>query len=87
TSAQTIDNSNLGQTTFGASFRSVAPSTSPTRYFPKFSSVLAGVLDNSLNTWESTSQVARNSNFAVTVRDNNANIAQQQTNFAQQSIT
>jgi len=87
TATQTIDNSNLGQTTFGASFRSVAPSTSPTRYFPKFSSVLAGVLDNSLNTWESTSQVARSSNFAVTVRDNNANIAQQQTNFAQQSIT
>jgi len=87
TSAQTINNTNLGTTTYGASFRSFTPTTSPTRYFPKFSSVLAGVLDNSLNTWESTSQVARSSNFAVTVRDNNANAAQQQTNVAQQAIT
>ncbi|WEK68370.1 MAG: M12 family metallo-peptidase [Candidatus Chryseobacterium colombiense] len=87
TSAQTINKTNLGTTTYGASFRSFTPTTSPTRYFPKFPSVLAGVLDNSLNTWESTSQVARTSNFAVTVRDNNANATQQQTNFAQQSIT
>ncbi len=87
TSAQTINKTNLGTTTYGASFRSFTPTTSPTRYFPKFSSVLAGVLDNSLNTWESTSQVARNSNFAVTVRDNNADATQQQTNFAQQAIT
>lgn len=87
TSAQTINKTNLGTTTYGASFRSFTPTTSPTRYFPKFSSVLAGVLDNSLNTWESTSQVARSSNFAVTVRDNNANVAQQQTNVAQQAIT
>jgi len=86
TSAQTINKTNLGTTTYGASFRSFTPTTSPTRYFPKFSSVLAGVLDNSLNTWESTSQVARTSNFAVTVRDNNANAAQQQTNFATQAI-
>lgn len=87
TSAQTINKTNLGTTTYGASFRSFTPTTSPIRYFPKFSSVLAGVLNNSLNTWESTSQVARTSNFAVTVRDNNTNAAQQQTNFATQAIT
>ncbi|MCJ7933468.1 MAG: M12 family metallo-peptidase [Chryseobacterium sp.] len=87
TSAQTINKNNLGQTTYGASFRSVAPSNSPTRYFPKLSSVLAGVLDNSLNTWESTSQVARTSNFAITARDNNADVSQQQTSSAQQTIT
>ncbi|WP_312994388.1 reprolysin-like metallopeptidase [Chryseobacterium flavum] len=87
TSSQTINKTNLGNTTYGASFRSVAPSDSPTRYFPKFSSVLAGVLDNSLDTWESVSQVARNSKFAITARDNSANILQQQTSSAQQTIT
>lgn len=87
TASQTINKTNLGLTTYGASFRSVAPSTSPTRYFPKFSSVLAGVLDNSLNTWESTSQVARTSKFGITARDNNADVLQQQTNTAQQTIT
>lgn len=87
TASQTIDKNNLGQTTYGASFRSVSPSNTPTRYFPKFSSVLAGALDNSLNTWESTSQVARTSKFAITARDNNADVTQQQTNSAQQTIT
>lgn len=87
TSAQTINKTNLGTTTYGASFRSFTPTTSPTRYFPKFSSVLAGVLDNSLDTWESTSQVARSSKFAVTVRDNNASSTQQQTQYAEQTIT
>ncbi|KPH12343.1 reprolysin-like metallopeptidase [Chryseobacterium sp. ERMR1:04] len=82
-----INKTNLGTTTTGASFRSVSPSISSTRYFPKLSSVLAGVLNNSLDTWESTSQVARGSKFAVTVRDNNPAIAQQQTQYAEQSIT
>ncbi|MFY1048263.1 reprolysin-like metallopeptidase [Chryseobacterium sp. GP-SGM7] len=87
TSAQTINKTNLGTTTYGASFRSFTPTTSPTRYFPKFSSVLAGVLDNSLDTWESTSQVARSSKFAVTVRDNSPFSNQQQTQYAEQTIT
>ncbi|UMQ44155.1 M12 family metallo-peptidase [Chryseobacterium sp. Y16C] len=87
TSAQTINKTNLGTTTYGASFRSFTPTTSPTRYFPKLSSVLAGVLDNSLNTWESTSQVARSSKFSITARDNNANAFQQQTQYAEQTIT
>jgi hypothetical protein len=81
-----IDKNNLGTTASGATFRSVSPSTSPTRYFPKFSSVLAGVLDNSLNTWESVSQMARTTNFTVTVRDNNPNVAQQQTSSKTQQI-
>lgn len=74
-----INASNLGNTTYGASFRSIAPSASPTRYFPKLSSVLNGVLDNANNQWESVSKVARVSRFAVTVRDNNPNATQQQT--------
>ncbi|GEN73372.1 reprolysin-like metallopeptidase [Chryseobacterium lathyri] len=82
----TINKTNLGTTTAGASFRSLAPTTNPTRYFPKLSSVLAGVLNNSNNGWESVSMVPRNSKYAVTVRDNNPDPAQQQTQFAEQTI-
>jgi hypothetical protein len=83
----TINKNNLGTTATGASFRSLSPTTSPTRYFPKLSSVLAGVLNNSNNQWESVSTIARNSKFAVTVRDNNPAANQQQTQFAEQVIT
>lgn len=83
-----ITASNLGNTTYGASFRSITPSTSPTRYFPKLSSVLNGVLNYSNNNWESVSNVARVSKFAVTVRDNSAagQGTQQQTQSALQTI-
>uniref|UniRef100_UPI00262720B0 GEVED domain-containing protein n=1 Tax=uncultured Chryseobacterium sp. TaxID=259322 RepID=UPI00262720B0 len=84
--ATTINKNNLGTTTSGASFRSFNPTTSPTRYFPKFSSVLAGVLNNANNTWESVSTVARTTKFAVTVRDNNPAANQQQTQYAEQTI-
>lgn len=82
----TTNSTNLGSTTTGASFRSFTPTTNPTRYFPKLSSVLNGVLDNSNNGWESVSKVARTTKFAVTVRDNNPDPAQQQTQFAEQTI-
>lgn len=82
----TINKNNLGLTLTGASFRSFNPTTSPTRYFPKLSSVLAGVLNNSNNGWESVSTVARTTNFRVTVRDNNPVANQQQTQFANQQI-
>ena len=82
----TINKNNLGTTASGASFRSFNPTTSPTRYFPKLSSVLAGVLNNSNNGWESVSTVARTTNFRVTVRDNNPVPTQQQTQFANQQI-
>ncbi|ASW76516.1 propanediol utilization protein [Chryseobacterium piperi] len=82
----TINKNNLGTTATGASFRSGVPSTNPTRYFPKFSSVLAGTLDNSLNTWESVSMVPRTTKFSVAVRDNNPIANQQQTQFAEQTI-
>lgn len=84
--SQTINKNNLGNTATGASFRSLAPSTNPTRYFPRLSSVLAGVLDNSNNLWESVSKVARTSKFAVTVRDNHPVSTQQQTQTAEQTI-
>lgn len=83
---QPINKDNLGKTNSGASFRSKAPTTNSTRYFPAFTSVLNGTLDNSSNTWESVSMVPRTSKFAVTVRDNNSVISQQQTQYAEQTI-
>ncbi|MFC3159519.1 GEVED domain-containing protein [Chryseobacterium arachidis] len=47
---------------------------------------MAGVLNNSNNGWEAVSTVARNTNFRVTVRDNNPAADQQQTQFANQQI-
>lgn len=59
--------------TSGPNFKSVRPSSSPTRYFPAFSSVLDGNLSP---TWEVLPSVARPLNFAITVRDNNTAGAQ-----------
>ncbi|AZB20911.1 T9SS C-terminal target domain-containing protein [Kaistella haifensis] len=84
TSTTTI--ANLGTLTNGPSFRSWTPTASPTRYFPKLSTVLAGILKNNAD-WEAVSTVARTSNFRVTVRDNKADVAQQQTQSANQKVT
>lgn len=81
-----INATNLGNTDAGPSFRSMMPSASPTRYFPRLSSVLAGVLNNSNNLWEAVSTVARTTKFAVTVRDNHPVANEQQTKSAIQTI-
>lgn len=81
----TTNKQNLGTLTSGPNFRSWNPTTSPVRYFPKFTTVLAGDIKN-LNDWEAASTVARNMNFRVTVRDNNADKAQQQTQHALQKV-
>ncbi|MBD1261465.1 proprotein convertase P-domain-containing protein [Maribacter polysiphoniae] len=75
-----IDDGVVTQSTFGptnpsgANFRSQKPSTEPTRYFPKLSSVLSGDLTETSPTvdssWETLSEVEREMNFALTVRDN-----------------
>ena len=75
-----IDDGIVTQATFGptnpsgANFRSQKPSTDPTRYFPKLSSVLTGNLTESNPTvdssWETLSDIEREMNFALTVRDN-----------------
>lgn len=83
---QTINSGNLGNTSTGPSFRSVMHTTNPTRYFPRLSSVLAGVLNNSNNLWEAVSTVARTTKFTVTVRDNHPISTQQQTQSATQTI-
>ncbi|HCN48852.1 MAG TPA: propanediol utilization protein [Chryseobacterium sp.] len=72
--------------TNGANFRSLMPTTSPTRYFPKLSNVLNGVLVSTAD-WETVSNVSRDMNFKVTVRDNNPNVTQQQTQSSAIKVT
>ncbi|MCW3160244.1 GEVED domain-containing protein [Chryseobacterium oryctis] len=81
-----VNKTNLGNTTSGATFRSMPPTTSPSRYFPRLSSVLSGVLNNSNNLWEAVSTIARTTKFAVTVRDNSPVAHEQQTQTAEQTI-
>lgn len=51
----------------GPMYRSIWGTQDPIRYFPNKATVLAG---NTSNTWEVLSSVARDLNFALTVRDN-----------------
>lgn len=81
-----ISKTNLGNTTSGASFRSLPPTASPMRYFPKLETVLAGVIRNPEG-WESVSTVARLSQFSVNVRDNHPDATQKQTQSAVQKVT
>lgn len=68
-----------GNNATGALFRSLTPTaTGNTRYFPKFSSVLAGNLTVPAD-WETVSNIARATNFVLTVRDNNPVLTSQQT--------
>ncbi|GAA4939869.1 zinc-dependent metalloprotease family protein [Algibacter agarivorans] len=59
--------------TSGSTNRSLPPSDSPDRYIPKFSSVISGNTTQTNPTlgsdWETVSTVARNLNWALTVRD------------------
>jgi subtilisin-like proprotein convertase family protein len=60
----------------GANFRSLPPTTVARRYFPALASVLAGELTqqnpSTGSSWETLSNVPREFNFALTVRDNAA---------------
>ncbi|MGS2741394.1 reprolysin-like metallopeptidase [Sinomicrobium sp. M5D2P17] len=55
--------------TSGPVFRSIMPSTSKTRSFPSISTLLEG---NTSSQWEAVPEVARELNFRLTVRDNRA---------------
>ncbi|WP_330745103.1 zinc-dependent metalloprotease [Chryseobacterium sp. CP-77] len=79
-----ISKTNIGNTTSGASFRSWAPTTNPTRYFPKLVTVLGGAVKNTTD-FEAASTMARTTNFRVTVRDNKPG-GQAQTAYATQTI-
>ncbi|HEY8918288.1 MAG TPA: zinc-dependent metalloprotease family protein, partial [Chitinophaga sp.] len=83
----------------GPNWISFAPTTSPTRYFPKMATILAGGLvsgpltggDAGANT-EALSSVSRTLSFRLTVRDNapyssTAPVSIGQTNFADMTVT
>ena len=83
----------------GPNWTSFAPVTSPTRYFPKMATILAGGLvagpltggDAGANT-EALSSVSRTLHFRLTVRDNvpyssTAPVTIGQTNFADMTVT
>lgn len=69
--------------TGGPNFRSLNPTTSPKRYFPAFSSVLA---NNLATTWEVIPNVTRAMTFSLVVRDNATALAGQ-TERATMSVT
>lgn len=79
-----VNQTNIGTTTSGANFRSWAPTSSPTRYFPKLETVLGGAVKNTAD-FEAASTVARTTNFRVTVRDNKPG-GQAQSAFANQTV-
>jgi len=79
-----VTKSNIGNTTSGASFRSMPSVSTPTRYFPRLSTVLGGAVKNTTN-FEAASTVARTTHFRVTVRDNKP-AGQAQTAYATQTI-
>lgn len=58
----------------GANFRSRKPNTSPSRYFPRIAEIVAGNLTQTNPTqnsaWETVSNIGRDFNFGLTVRDN-----------------
>ncbi|MFD2542650.1 reprolysin-like metallopeptidase [Lacinutrix gracilariae] len=56
----------------GPLYRSILPTTSPDRYMPSWSDVVAG---NLTPTWEVTPSVAREMNFSFIVRDNGSGFA------------
>ncbi|MDX8554534.1 GEVED domain-containing protein [Tenacibaculum sp. 1B UA] len=66
---ETATMSPLPTNTGGPMFRSLSPSKSPNRYFPALSTVLSG---NTSTEWEVLPSVARELDFAFTVRDNHA---------------
>ncbi len=75
-----VDDGVVSRATFGptnpggANFRSLKPSVDTTRYFPRLSRVLQGNLTQTNppegSAWETVSDVEREMNFALTVRDN-----------------
>ncbi len=77
-----VDNGIVTSSTFGpdnpsgANFRSQRPTVSDTRYFPKLAEIIQGnitQINPPINSaWETVSNVERDLNFALTVRDNAA---------------
>ncbi|MEZ4855503.1 MAG: zinc-dependent metalloprotease family protein [Gelidibacter sp.] len=73
-SGPVVDHNTFGPNlTTGPMNRSLSPTTSPDRYIPKYSRVVAGQLTQTNPTinsaWETVSNVARTMDWALTVRD------------------
>ena len=68
----------------GPNFRSYSPTTSPSRYFPKLSDILA---NNLAPTWEVVPTVARSMAFSLVVRDNHPGPLGGQTERATMALT
>ena len=68
----------------GPNFRSYSPTTSPSRYFPKLSDILA---NNLTPTWEVIPNVARSMAFSLVVRDNHPGPLGGQTERATMALT
>ena len=62
-----------GNSSAGALYRSLPPVKDSDRYFPKLNTLTSGSLSS---TWEVTPLVSRELNFTLTVRDNNAEAGQ-----------
>jgi len=62
-----------GTSTSGALYRSYSPVKDTNRYLPRLSTLASGSISS---TWEVTPLVAREINFTLTVRDNNAEAGQ-----------
>lgn len=71
--------------TTGPNFRTFNPTTTPVRYCPTLSSVVAGNLSPTTTLWETVSNVARTLNFTLTGR-NNAAAGSGQTKTASMSV-
>ncbi|MEI7508535.1 MAG: reprolysin-like metallopeptidase [Flavobacterium sp.] len=69
----------------GPNFRTFNPTTTPIRYCPTFSSVIAGNLSPTTTLWETVSTVGRTLNFTLTGR-NNAAAGSGQTKTATMSV-
>lgn len=70
--------------TSGPNFRSFAPSASPDRFMPSYSTVLAGALSN---TWEALSSISRQLKFTLTGRDNKPGAGQTSTDSKTVNVT
>ncbi|UMB60266.1 thrombospondin type 3 repeat-containing protein [Lutibacter sp. A80] len=80
--AEIVSSPPVSTATGGPAFRSLFPSSSSVRYFPNINTVINGNLSN---TWEVLPSVPRTMTFGVTVRDNNSDGGQ--TNSEETVIT
>lgn len=74
----------VGTSVGGALYRSFSPVDEPDRYLPQLSTVIQGEVSS---TWEVTPLVSRQLNFRLTVRDNNSEAGQVDTDDVVVTVT